>query len=149
MATLDQLHELAGKGQEQLQEVVAVVRQLFAVLGFGKAGDAYSLQRQLELQQQYITAMASLKTTLTECCSLAAAQAASDARADTQVSPIEAPQAAAEALTARATQLQTELGLRNEVVKQLIDQLRQMLESMCMWESHRHALEKLKLAEGH
>eukprot|EP00198_Chlamydomonas_reinhardtii_P012044 XP_001701381.1 predicted protein [Chlamydomonas reinhardtii] len=44
--------------------------------------------------------------------------------------------------------LQAELCLKNEALKQLIDQLRQMLESMCMWESHKYQLDRIRQVEG-
>ena len=67
------------------------------------------------------------------------------AGASTTTAPMESRDAPAEAPGAL---LQAELCLKNEALKQLIDQLRQMLESMCMWESHKYQLDRIRQVEG-
>ncbi len=41
-----------------------------------------------------------------------------------------------------------EVSRRNEVLKQLIDQLRQMLDSMNMWGTYKNQLERIRVAQG-
>ncbi|KAG2439040.1 hypothetical protein HYH02_006568 [Chlamydomonas schloesseri] len=92
--------------------------------------------------------MKAFRATLAECCSLATEVERVDEvqPGASTAAPMESSDAAA--ADAAAAQLQAELCLKNEAVKQLIDQLRQMLESMCMWESHKYQLERIRQVEG-
>ncbi|KAG2432106.1 hypothetical protein HXX76_009033 [Chlamydomonas incerta] len=84
---------------------------------------------------------------MAECCSLSVEVERLDAQQG--ASTAEAPMESSDAPTdAPAAQLQAELCLKNEALKQLIDQLRQMLESMCMWESHKYQLDRIRQVEG-
>ncbi|GLC47417.1 hypothetical protein PLESTM_002070900 [Pleodorina starrii] len=145
-AQLGNLDNLAVAGLQQLRDVVAVVRQIFAELGYGESTDA--ARRQAAFHQQYAQAMLVLRRTAAECNSLAA-HVSNEGRPEGHATSVEAQRGSAESFAARIAQTQAELCMKNEVLKQLIDQIRQMLESICMWESHRHQLERLKLAEGH
>ncbi|GFR45065.1 hypothetical protein Agub_g6438 [Astrephomene gubernaculifera] len=138
------LHALAALGIDQLHNVIEIVRQLFGQIGYGDADD--TMQRQAALQHQYLAAVGALRRTLEQCIVLSSQLHSGDCGADAVK---EEPVATADDMATRLTQLQAELSGKNEVVKQLIDQLRQMLESISMWESHKHMLERYKLAEGH
>ncbi|GIL82441.1 hypothetical protein Vretimale_11888 [Volvox reticuliferus] len=140
---LASLHDLAANGSQQLHEVVAIVRQMFSELGYGDGNDAVS--RQVALQQQYLQAMLMLRKIVVESCSLAVQVFG---EGEIQGSGVDVPDAS-DSYDGRIAEMQQELSRKNEVVKQLMDQVRQMLESMCMWESYKHQLEKHKLAEGH
>lgn len=47
-------------------------------------------------------------------------------------------------LAARVAGLQAQVAERNELTKLLMDQLRQMLESMSMWDAHKAQLERMR-----
>ncbi|GLI70730.1 hypothetical protein VaNZ11_015755 [Volvox africanus] len=140
---LASLHDLAAKGLDHLHDVVAIVRQMFAELGYSEGGDAVS--RQVDLQQRYLQAMLMLRKIVGESSSLAVQVSGEIEAQGSGVNIIEAP----DGYSRRIAEMQQELSRKNEVIKQLMDQVRQMLESMCMWESYKHQLERHRLAEGH
>lgn len=173
----EQLHDLTAEGQRQLREVVAIVRQIFAELAYGDATNAVS--RQASLHQQYIQAISILRRNVSECSSLAVqlskdgnlgkhsticprthslpfcsvvevlGSLSLKRFAEYQAGSTEAPATLEESSGQVSKQVQTELSMKNEILKHLIDEVRQMLESMCMWDSYKHQLERCKLAEGH
>ncbi|GIL60094.1 hypothetical protein Vafri_14745 [Volvox africanus] len=140
---LASLHNLAAKGLDHLHDIVAIVRQMFAELGYGEGGDAVS--RQVDLQQHYLQAILMLRKIVGESSSLAVQVSGEVEVQGSGVNILDAPDGNA----GRIAEMQQELSRKNEVIKQLMDQVRQMLESMCMWESYKHQLERHKLAEGH
>ena len=65
----------------------------------------------------------------------ASTSAAADAEGEQQ------QQTTAAALAARAAELREQLRGRNELVKQLIDRLRNLQDALSMWDSHQRALQ--------
>ncbi len=67
--TSAQLQTVAAAGLAQLHELIGIVKQLFALPGYSELSDT-TVQRYAALQQQYLTAAGSLRSTIIQCFAL-------------------------------------------------------------------------------
>jgi hypothetical protein len=161
---------IADQGLDELRQLIACVKQMFFLLGYGGSGSTG--EQMAAAQQTYLAVSGTLRQTLRACgqAFMPVSPGASGAQAfagavvfglvgagDKQRPlPINAcgpllpartgvPSGpAAATLADRKLHLQGQVASKNELVKQVIDQLRQMLECMGMWDAQKAQLERVK-----
>lgn len=154
--TQDAFNVLAHQGLSELRQLIACVKQMFSLLGYGGSGAAGwgggdVVEHMAAAQQTYLGVSTALRQTLKACeqRSLPAAPGASGAEAGPLGQPLAggargSAAAAGVGSAGRRLHLQGLVASNNELVKQLVDQLRQMLECMSMWDAQKAQLERAR-----